>query len=109
LNNALLVADEGHEKEIYERDFLPRWQLLNARTGARIGKVLRSRSHRYCIAGTVAVVSEEGVEWYSTHGDRFAALHGVQTGGQDCRVEFLKTVLRTGPVLFGELCGRVVS
>jgi hypothetical protein len=98
LNKAILVPDEGHEKEIYERDFLPGWRVLNARTGAKIGKVLRSRSGRYCVAGTVALLSGQGVEWYSVFGDRFVAYDS------DHRLGFLKALLAKGPALVADLC-----
>lgn len=96
--NTILVPDAAQEKEIYERDFLPRWRTLNARTGKKIGKVLRSRSNRYCLAGTLALASDEGVEWYSTYGDRFSA------HDEDYRVGFLKVLLARGPALLDELC-----
>lgn len=98
LSSTILVPDEDHEKEIYERDFLPRWPLLNARTETRIGKVLRTRSHRYCVAGTVAVLSNEGIEWYCVFGDQFSKYD------QDHRLGFLKAVLANGPSLLVDLC-----
>jgi hypothetical protein len=98
LNNAILVPDEKEEKEIYERDFLPRWRILNARTGTTVRRVLRSRSGRYCIAGTVAVLSSQGIEWYSVFGDRFGSYDG------DHRLGFLKALLAKGPVLLIDLC-----
>jgi len=98
LSDAILVPDEAHEKEIYERDFLPRWPVLNARTSMKIGKVLRSRSGRYCVAGTVAVLSGQGVEWYSVFSDRFVSYDA------DHRLGFLKALLAQGPALLANLC-----
>lgn len=98
LSSTILVPDESQEKEIYDRDYLPRWQILNARTGAKIGKVLRSRSHRYCLAGTVALASDEGIEWCCTYGDRFSVYD------EDHRLGFLKALLAIGPGLLIELC-----
>jgi hypothetical protein len=101
LNNAILVPDESHEKEIYERDFLPRWRVLNSRTGAKVSKVLRSNSGRYCVAGTLAVFSGEGVEWYSVFGDRFGSYD------EDHRLGFLKALLAKGPILIVDLWGPI--
>jgi hypothetical protein len=98
LNNAILVPDESHEKEIYDRDFLPRWRVINARTGMKIGKVLRSQSGRYCVAGTVAVLSGQGVEWYSVFRDRFGSYDA------DHRLGFLKALLAEGPAVLANLC-----
>jgi hypothetical protein len=99
LSATMLVPDEAHEKEIYDRDFLPRWRVLNARTGVTIRKALRSNSGRYCVAGTVAVLSCQGVEWYSVFGDRFG------TYDADHRLGFLKALLARGPALLTDLCG----
>jgi hypothetical protein len=98
LSATTLVPDDRHEEEIYKRDFLPQWRVLNARTGARVRKVLRSNSGRFCIAGTLAVVSDRGVEWYSVFGDRFSG------HDQDYRIGFLKAVLVEGPGLLEDLC-----
>ena len=93
MNSAIVVPDEAHEREIYQRDFEPRRRVLNLRTGARARKVLRSNSGRYCIAGTLAVFSGQGVEWYSVFSDRFASYD------EDHRLGFLKALLknRAGP------------
>jgi hypothetical protein len=98
LSSATLVPDEAHEKEIYQRDFQPRWRVLNPRTGAKIGKVLRSNSGGYCVAGTLAVLSGQGVEWYSVFGDRFGSYD------EDHRLGFLKALLAEGPGLLADLC-----
>jgi hypothetical protein len=98
LSAAILVPDEAHEKEIYERDFLPRWAVLNPRTGARVRKVLRSKSGRYCVAGTLALFSDEGVEWYSVPGGR------LRSYDEDHRLGFLKALSAKGPALLSELC-----
>jgi hypothetical protein len=98
MNPAILVPDEAHEKEIYQRDFEPRWRVLNPRTGARVRKVLRSNSGRYCVAGTVAVLSGQGVEWYSVFSDRFASYD------EDHRLGFLRALLANGQALLADLC-----
>jgi hypothetical protein len=98
LSAAILVPDEAQEKEIYDRDFLPRWRVLNARTGVNLRKALRSNSGRYCVAGTVAVLSGQGVEWYSVFGDRFGSYE------KDHRLGFLKALLAQGPALLADLC-----
>lgn len=98
LSAAILVPDEAHEKEIYDRDFLPRWRVLNARTGVNLRKALRSNSGRYCVAGTVALSSDEGVEWYSVPGGRFRPYD------EDHRLGFLKALSAKGPALLTDLC-----
>jgi hypothetical protein len=96
LSSTLLVPDEGHAKEIFERDFLPCWRALNDHTGMKISSVLRSKSGSYFVAGTIAVVSDLGVEWYAT-GDRFAAYDA------DAGLGFLKALQARGPALLDEL------
>lgn len=96
LSSTLLVPDRHHEKEIYESDFLPCSRALNARTRARMGKMLRSRSGNHFVAGTVAVVSDDGLEWYAVD-DRFAA-YDAHPG-----LAFLKALHEKGPTLLTEL------
>src|ERR1700687_6166618 len=66
LSAGILVPDQEHVKGRYLHDFLPHWRRLNERTGTKLSKVLRSRSGGYFLAGTLALVSDTGVEWYST-------------------------------------------
>lgn len=99
LSAAILVPDQDHQKEFYDRDFLPQWRLLNARTGMSVRKILRSRRGGHFVAGVVAIVSDQGVEWYSVPGDRFSEYD------QDHRLGFLKTLLVQGPALLEDLCG----
>jgi hypothetical protein len=97
IDPTIIGADEAHEKEIYARDFMANYRVLNARTGALLSRTLRSRSGRYCVAGTIALVSSEGVEWYAARQDQFAALD------EDPGLDFLKALLAEGPALIGRL------
>jgi hypothetical protein len=60
MSSEIMVSDEAHEKEIYDRDFWPRWEVLNARTGERIGKVLRSNSGNHFVAGVTRDLLRRG-------------------------------------------------
>jgi len=85
--------DPQKEKEVYERDFKPRAKTLKKRTGRSIEKNLRSRKTRnyfVSIPGTIAVVSDQGVEWY--------------TLGREEISKFLDRVLVKGSVQLEELC-----
>jgi hypothetical protein len=77
--NGAKGPDEAHEKELYDRDFWPRWRVLNARTGTRISKVLRSNSGNHFVAGVVAICSTEGLEWFAAPSDRFSTYDQVPT------------------------------
>jgi hypothetical protein len=98
LNKAILVPDQIHQEALYYSDFMPRWRVLNARTGTRMRKVLRSNSGAYFVAGVVAIVSDQGLEWYAVPGD------SISEHDQDYRVRFLAAVFATGPGLLAELC-----
>jgi hypothetical protein len=73
MSSEIIVPDEANEKEIYDRDFWPRWPFLSARTKERIAKVLRSNSGNHFVAGVVAVCSDEGLQWYAVRGPQFLA------------------------------------
>ena len=103
LLNGALGPDEAHENELYNHDFWPRWQVLNVRTGTRIGKMLRSNSGNHFVAGVVAICSAQGLEWYAAPGDRFAVFD------DDYRLGFLKALLVEGPRLLVNLCSSDVS
>jgi hypothetical protein len=101
--NGALFPDDTHEGEIYKRDFPPRKNLLKTRTGLPMHSALRSRSGGYFVAGTVAIVSDLGIEWYSTAGERFSQYD------PDHRIGFLKALLAEGPKLLAALCPLVRS
>lgn len=99
--SADLFADPEQQKEVYRRDFLPRSKVLKTRIGDSVRRFVRSRRGGHFVAGTVAIVSEAGIEWFAHYDQPFAALD------PDPNVAFLKAVLDKGPVLLSELCTAV--
>ena len=95
------IADEQHEKEIYEKDFLPRKFVLKQRIGESIRRLLRSRSGGYFVAGTVAIALDGQIEWFANYANPFKEYD------EDSTVGFLKAVLEKGPVLLSQLCPEV--
>ena len=75
--------NELKDREIYDRDFKPRARLLMKRTGKSI-RELRSRSGHYFVSvpGTIAVIRNGLVEWW--------------TLGDDYIIAFLKELLKEG-------------
>jgi hypothetical protein len=84
--------DELKDREIYERDFKPRARLLKKRTGRSI-RELRSRRGHYFVSvpGTIAVVRNRLVEWW--------------TLGDDDIIAFLKELLKEGREYLFRLIG----
>ena len=84
--------DEEKERQVYERDFKPRAKILQKRIGSSITR-LRSRKSRHyfvSIPGTLALVREGKIEWY--------------TLGDEEITQFLKMVLSKGSVFLEECC-----
>jgi len=94
-------ADEEHEKEIYERDFKPRKAVLKQRIGESIRRALRSRSGGYFVAGAVAIVRDEQVEWFTSYANQFKEYDANYI------IAFLKAVLDKGPILLDQLCPEI--
>lgn len=95
------IADEEHEKEIYEKDFKPRKSILKQRIGESIRRLLRSRSGGYFVAGTVAIILNEQVEWFANYANPFKEYDEKPNMG------FLRAVLAKGPILLSQLCPEV--
>ena len=93
-----VITDEGYEGELYERDFASRAALIKFRTGISVKKSLRSNKGNYYLRGTVAVISDSGVEWHSRGQVNF------RNNDKDEGVGFLEAVLGRGPDLLAELC-----
>jgi hypothetical protein len=77
------LHNELKDREIYDRDFKPRARLLMKRTGKSI-RELRSRSGHYFVSipGTIAVIRNGLVEWW--------------TLGDDDIIAFQKELLKEG-------------
>jgi hypothetical protein len=84
--------DKLKDQEIYERDFKPRARFLKKRTGRSI-RELRSRRGHYFVSvpGTIAVVRNRLVEWW--------------TLGDDDIIAFLKDLLKEGREYLFRLIG----
>lgn len=95
------IAEEQHEREIYEKDFKPRKSVLKQRIGESIRRLLRSRSGGYFVAGTVAITLNGHVEWFASYADAFKEYDEKPNLG------FLKAVLDKGPILLTHLCPEV--
>ncbi len=82
--------DEDKEKGIYERDFKPRAKVLKNRTGEPITGLRSRRAGHYFVStpGTIAIVSDDGVEWYAL--------------GNEAISQFLRAVLARGYALLEE-------
>lgn len=75
---------EEKEKAIYERDFKPSARLLKARTGDSITRLRSRKARHYFVStpGTIAIVSDDGVEWYTLgNGEITQFLTSVLAGG----------------------------
>ena len=97
--------DSAHEEEIYKRDFLPRKNVLKARTGMSLRDQLRSNSGNYNLAGTLAIVSHSGIEWFCPPYGRDAQF-GFDS---DARLDFLLAVREQGTVFLVQLCPPVTK
>lgn len=87
------VYDEEKERQVYETDFKPGARVLKKRTGHPITK-LRSRKARHyfvSIPGTIAIVRDEEIEWYTLGVEEIA--------------KFLKMVLSKGYAFLEECSG----
>lgn len=103
--NGQPFPDSAHEEEIYKRDFLPRKNVLKARTGTSLRDQLRSNSGRFNLAGTLAIVSQSGIEWLCPPYGRESEF-GMDS---DSRLDFLKAVRERGPELLRQLCPPVTK
>lgn len=92
------IADEQHEKEVYEKDFRPRKNILKQRIGESIRRLLRSRSGGYFVAGTVAITLNGQVEWFANYANPFKEYDEKPSLG------FLKAILDKGSSLLPQLC-----
>ena len=94
------VYFESHEKEIYEKHFMPRARVLKQRIGESLRETLRSRRGHYYIAGRIAVLENEQIEWYTCYKscERFKDLD------EDYEIGFLKALLNQGIDLLKEIC-----
>lgn len=91
-------VDEGHEREIYEKDFKPRARILKQRVGLPLSDALRSKSGHYYLAGIIAIIRNDNVEWYTNYGQTF------ESYDKDNAVGFLRAVLQQGPSSIQDLC-----
>lgn len=84
--------DEEKERQVYERDFKPRAELLKKRTGEPITQLRSRRAGHYFVSvpGTVAIVRYEGVEWYTLGDEKIA--------------NFLESVLEKGSGFLEQCC-----
>lgn len=103
--NGQPFPDAAHEEEIYKRDFLPRKNVLKARTGTSLRDQLRSNSGRFNLAGTLAIVSQSGIEWLCPPYGRDPKF-GFHS---DARLDFLKAALERGPDFLSERCPSVTK
>ena len=103
--NGQPFPDCAHEEEIYKRDFLPRKNVLKARTGTSLRDQLRSNSGRFNLAGTVVIVSQSGIEWLCPPYGRDPQF-GMDS---DSRSDFLKAAVERGPEFLRELCPPVTK
>jgi len=92
------VVEESEERTIYEKDFLPRKGVLRCRSGESLNRLLRTRSKRFCLAGTVAVTRDGLVEWFSSFAAPFR-----EFDKNDPALGFLKALQEGGPALLEEL------
>lgn len=100
--NSQPFPDSAPEEEIYKRDFLPRKNVLKARTGTSLRDQLRSNSGRFNLAGTVAIVSQSGIEWLCPPYGRDPQF-GMDS---DSRLDFLKGAVERGPGFSGNFACR---
>ena len=84
------------EMRAYEREFLPRKQILKKRTGASLS-VLKKYGFPN-VSGTIAITRNGEIEWYAIRCREFNEYD------QDFRVGFLKMFLDKGPRLLSRLC-----
>jgi hypothetical protein len=59
--------DEQKDRQVYERDFKPRARMLKKRTGESLTTLRSRRARNYFVSlpGTIAIVGDEGIEWYT--------------------------------------------
>lgn len=95
------IAEEQHEREVYERDFRPRKSVLKQRIGESIRRLLRSRKGGYFVAGTVAITLNGQVEWFASYANLFKEYD------KEPSIGFLKAVLDKGSILLTQLCPEV--
>jgi len=99
-------VDEGHEKEIYEGEFLPRVHTLHHRVGVSLRRALRSRSGHFTISGVVAVVQNNLLEWFTCY--ESCSMRFPKSGEQDdYSLSFLRSLLAEGPQLLEKLCPKI--
>lgn len=106
-SNGSAYTDEAYGKEIYEKQFKPRAKILasEGRVGIPLPRGLRSRSGSYFIAGTIAILEDEQVGWYTC----WESCERFKAYDKDSEVSFLKALLDKGLNLFDELCPTIIS
>lgn len=75
--------------------------MLKQRIGESIRRALRSRSGGYFVAGIVAIVSQDQVEWFASYADTFKEYDSNNVIG------FLKAMIDKGLMLLDRLCPEV--
>jgi hypothetical protein len=90
--------DPQHQKEIYEKDFKPRARTLKPRIGESVARALRSRRGRggYFIAGTIALIEKNKVEWFSSYSDPLYEVWKSYDEKHPRTLGFLKMILERG-------------
>lgn len=87
--------DEGHERDIYNREFLPRSKVFRRR-GFSVTYLRSNRGYVY-LEGTVAVVSNGLIEWFTHRDERFKGKD------EDATLAFLRALPERGKPLLDEL------
>jgi len=91
--DVLDLYDQESEKQVYERDFKPRAKLLKQRTGEPITQLRSKRARNYFVSipGTIAIIGNEKVEWYTLGDDAVAIFLGkILNGGHNFLEECCK-------------------
>jgi len=103
-----LYTDEAYEREIYEKHFRPRAKILSQRMGISLPSGLRSRQGRghYYLAGTLAILENDQIGWYTC----WDSTQEFETYCQDDgAIGFLRAVLKEGDNLLEKLCSKIIS
>jgi hypothetical protein len=98
--------DPEHEKEIYTKDFKPRARTLMPRIGQNVARALRSRRGGFFIAGTIAAVERDKVEWFASYFDPLYSTWKSYDEKCPTSLGFLRMVLDKGVSLLQEVVSR---
>jgi hypothetical protein len=96
MGDVSIPAEIIRERITYERKFLPRKETLKKRTGVSL-----SLLKRYGLAGTIAIICNGEIEWYTIPRREFKKYD------DNFRIGFLKMLLDDGPRLLSELCAPI--